>query len=66
MKEEVAHRNEQFERIVELKASYQAVGEPVISMDTKKKEHIGNFYREGSLYTTATCNLQPATVGHNA
>lgn len=50
---EVAHRNEQFERIAELKDSYQAAGNPVISMDTKKKEHIGNFYRDGTLYTTA-------------
>jgi hypothetical protein len=50
---EVAHRNEQFERIGELKASYRAAGNPVVSMDTKKKEQIGNFYRDGSLYTTA-------------
>jgi hypothetical protein len=53
MKADVAQRTEQFERIAELKASYQAAGNPVISMDTKKKEHIGNFYREGRLYTTA-------------
>ncbi len=50
---QVAHRNEQFERIAELKASYRAAGNPVVSMDTKKKEQIGNFYRDGSLYTTA-------------
>jgi len=49
---QTAHRNEQFERIAELRASYQAVGNPVVSMDTKKKELIGNFYRDGSLYTT--------------
>jgi len=49
---EVAHRNEQFERIAELKSEYRAVGNPVVSMDTKKKEQIGNFYRDGSLYTT--------------
>lgn len=49
---EVAHRNEQFERIAVLKASYRAVGNPVVSMDTKKKEQMGNFYRDGSLYTT--------------
>lgn len=30
-------RNEQFENIERLKASYQAVGNPVLSMDTKKK-----------------------------
>lgn len=30
-------RNEQFENIERLKVSYQAVGNPVLSMDTKKK-----------------------------
>ena len=49
----VPDRNRQFERIAELKTHYQAVGNPVVSMDTKKKEQLGNFYRHGSLYTTA-------------
>jgi Rhodopirellula transposase DDE domain len=31
------HRNEQFERIEQLKQSYQAAGNPVMSMDTKKE-----------------------------
>lgn len=31
------HRNEQFERIEQLKQTYQASGNPVISMDTKKE-----------------------------
>ena len=48
----VAHRNEQFEKIATLKAAYQAAGNPVVSMDTKKKEYMGNFYRPGRLYTT--------------
>jgi len=48
---EVAHRNEQFERIAALKAEYREAGNPVVSMDTKKKEKIGNFYRDGVLYT---------------
>lgn len=50
---DVTHRNEQFNQIAELKASYVAAGNPILSMDTKKKEAIGNFYREGYLYTTA-------------
>ena len=49
---DVAHRDEQFEQIAELKASYAAAGNPILSMDTKKKEAIGNFYREGYLYAT--------------
>jgi hypothetical protein len=31
------HRNEQFENIEQLKVSYQQAGNPVLSMDTKKK-----------------------------
>lgn len=44
-------RNAQFEKIARLKQEYLQAGEPVISMDTKKKELLGNFYREGKLYT---------------
>jgi len=44
-------RNAQFENIARLKREYLQAGEPVISMDTKKKELLGNFYREGKLYT---------------
>ena len=47
------HRNEQFENIARLKAEYQATSNPIISMDTKKKEYLGNFYRPGLLYTQA-------------
>ncbi len=48
---EVPQRNEQFENIFRLRDEYQAAGNPIVSMDTKKKEHLGNFYREGRLYT---------------
>ena len=44
-------RNEQFENIAELKNVYMNAGNPIISMDTKKKEFIGNLYRDGALYT---------------
>jgi len=47
----VAHRDEQFARIDKLKAEFRAAGNPIISFDTKKKEYIGNFYRDGHLYT---------------
>ena len=50
---QVAGRDEQFIRIAELKAQYQQAGNPIISMATKKKELLGNFYRDGKLYTTA-------------
>lgn len=48
-----ANRNEQFENIAQLKATYIAAGNPVVSMDTKKKEYLGNFSREGQVYTQA-------------
>ncbi len=47
----VAHRDEQFDKIAQLKAEFQAAGNPIISFDTKKKEYVGNFYRDGHLYT---------------
>lgn len=47
----VAYRNEQFEQIAQHKARYREAGNPIVSMDTKKKEHLGNFYRDGTLYT---------------
>nr|WP_236631654.1 ISAzo13 family transposase [Endozoicomonas numazuensis] len=42
-----ADRNAQFENITHLKKEYLNAGKPVISIDTKKKELLGNFYREG-------------------
>lgn len=47
----VPYRNEQFENIARLVAEYEAAGNPIMSMDTKKKEYLGNFYRAGQLYT---------------
>ena len=44
-------RNAQFENIARLKQQYLEAGQPVLSMDTKKKELLGSFYREGKLYT---------------
>jgi hypothetical protein len=44
-------RNAQFQNIARLKEQYLADGQPVLSIDTKKKELLGNFYRDGRLYT---------------
>jgi len=46
-----ADRDAQFENIRQLKAQYAALGWPIISMDTKKKELLGDLYRDGQLYT---------------
>lgn len=47
-------RNAQFENIARLRQEYQDAGEPVISIDTKKKELLGNFHRPGPTYTEQT------------
>lgn len=43
------NRDEQFKKIASLRDRYAEQGEPVISVDTKKKEFIGNLYRNGSV-----------------
>ena len=43
-------RNAQFEHINSTSAGYIKAGDPVISVDTKKKENIGNFKNDGQEY----------------
>lgn len=50
-------RNAQFERIAELKERYHSSGNPIVSVDTKKKELIGNLFREGKIYTSETIEV---------
>jgi hypothetical protein len=47
-------RDEQFGNIARLTREYLDSGEPMLSMDTKKRELIGNFFRPGVLLTTQT------------
>jgi len=49
----VKDKEAQFENIAQLKSEYQSSDNPIISIDTKKKEFIGNYYRPGHLYTRA-------------
>jgi len=44
------NRNEQFEHINSIATQYIEAGDPVISVDTKKKENIGNFKQNGQEY----------------
>ena len=44
-------RDAQFKRLAELKAQYAAAGNPVFSMDTKAKEHLGQLFRAGRVWT---------------
>lgn len=48
-KEGPAHpdRDPQFQQIEKQKESFQSTGRPIISVDTKKKELIGNFKNPG-------------------
>lgn len=48
---ETKNRNEQFEYIAKLKEEFISEKLPILSIDTKKKEMLGNFYRDGKLYT---------------
>jgi hypothetical protein len=47
-------RNTQFLRIDELKVEYAAAGNPVFSLDTKAKEHLGRLFRAGRVWTQRT------------
>lgn len=48
---ESADREAQFERLQAIKAEFLEQGFPVVSVDTKKKELLGNFYRSGPAWT---------------
>lgn len=50
----VENRNEQFEKIGRLKDNFLAQDYPVFSLDTKKKELLGNFHRSGNYFGTKT------------
>ena len=48
-------RDTQFRRIAELKTQYAAAGNPVFSIDTKAKEHLGQLFRKGRVWTQKAC-----------
>ena len=43
-------RNAQFENIARIKGEYLGSANPIVSIDTKKKELLGTFYRDGKVY----------------
>lgn len=49
-------RHAQFENIAQLKQTYLESENPMVSIDTKKKELLGNFYRAGHLHTQEVVN----------
>jgi hypothetical protein len=56
-------RNAQFENIARLKKKYLKLGLPVVSMDTKKKELMGNFYRDGVIDAPETIETNDHDFG---
>ena len=54
---QVPLRNEQFEHIATLKAAFLDKGLPVLSIDTKKKELLGPFFRNGQPFSTAALSV---------
>jgi hypothetical protein len=45
------HQDRQFHRITHYRRLYEQAGHPILSVDTKKKELLGNFFRAGRAYT---------------
>jgi Rhodopirellula transposase DDE domain len=56
-------RNAQFENIARLKKEYLEASWPVISVDTQKKELLGNFYRDGKIDTQGTIETNDHDFG---
>ena len=48
------HRDPPFENSARLRALYESAGNPIFSIDTQKKELIGDWYRDGRAYTEET------------
>jgi hypothetical protein len=47
-------RNAQFDNIARLRREYEAAGDAVVAIDTKKQELLGNFHRAGTTFTAET------------
>jgi Rhodopirellula transposase DDE domain len=58
-----ASRDAQFKRIAELKLEFETAGNPVVSIDTKKKEMLGNFHRAGKLECQAAIKVNDHDFG---
>lgn len=51
-------RDEQFQYLGELRAHYERQGWPILSIDTKKKEILGNFFAPGQAWTDGRVIVQ--------
>lgn len=52
------HRDEQFQYISKLRARYERKEWPILSIDTKKKEILGNFFHKGRAWTDGRVIVQ--------
>ncbi len=50
-------RNSQFETIARFKREYLDSADPILSMDLKSRELLGNFFRGGTLFTRETIRV---------
>jgi hypothetical protein len=50
-------RNSQFETIARLKREYLDSADPILSIDLKARELLGNFFRSGTLWTRQTIRV---------
>lgn len=50
---QAANRDTQFQKIARLKAAYLREGQPVLSMDSKSREILGDYARSGRVLSTA-------------
>jgi hypothetical protein len=50
-------RNSQFETIARLKSQYLDSADPILSVDLKARELLGNFFRQGTLFTRETIRV---------
>lgn len=58
---EAKDRDAQFNNIADIRQRCEEIGLPVLSIDTKKKELIGNFKRDGKVF----CTGQPKVFDHD-
>jgi len=50
-------RDAQFETIARIKREYLATADPILSIDLKARELLGNFFRKGTLWTRQTIRV---------
>jgi hypothetical protein len=60
-------REEQFKNIIDEKEKFMKSDNPILSIDTKKKEHVGgNLHRNGSVYCTQAIEVSDHDYSHLA